>query len=452
MKIIFTVFLFCIIRSGYAQKTTYDLAITHANVFNSRTGRMIPSQTILVKAGYIESITASPGKYKAIKTIDAAGKLVTPGFIDTHIHLTDVFGDYNKAPARLSPDSLLYYRKKLSDTYLPYGVTTVMIMGEPEAWLPSTIEWMKNPVSVCPGIYTVGGAMISKESRKPYLNHITVSSPGEASKKVIQYYGMGIRHIKLYWRLRRPEFEAAFKTADSLGMHIYGHIDQNIMFMDTTLAIGLRNYEHLTTLDNSVIDFSRDGPAFSNQLKPFYGSGPVSFPVVRMEMWRFMQEHKRATLDSLIDKLAKNKASFSTTIHLFAAAFGLSYFSETRDTTLTIVQLARCKENFGIFMRYVKNIYDKGIELRIGTDCPFGGKALLSELLLLHEYGFSTASILQIASLNGASALGLDNTYGAIEKGKKADLLIWEKSPFVNYKNFLSSKTIIRGGIVLPPV
>ncbi|HLA57310.1 MAG TPA: amidohydrolase family protein, partial [Puia sp.] len=128
MKIIFTVFLFCIIRSGYAQKTTYDLAITHANVFNSRTGRMIPSQTILVKAGYIESITASPGKYKAIKTIDAAGKLVTPGFIDTHIHLTDVFGDYNKAPARLSPDSLLYYRKKLSDTYLPYGVTTVMIM------------------------------------------------------------------------------------------------------------------------------------------------------------------------------------------------------------------------------------------------------------------------------------------------------------------------------------
>jgi len=171
-----------------------------------------------------------------------------------------------------------------------------------------------------------------------------------------------------------------------------------------------------------------------------------------MEMWRFMQEHKRATLDSLIDKLAKNKASFSTTIHLFAAAFGLSYFSETRDTTLTIVQLARCKENFGIFMRYVKNIYDKGIELRIGTDCPFGGKALLSELLLLHEYGFSTASILQIASLNGASALGLDNTYGAIEKGKKADLLIWEKSPFVNYKNFLSSKTIIRGGIVLPPV
>jgi imidazolonepropionase-like amidohydrolase len=450
MKIICTVFLFCAFLSRNAQTKSYDLAVTHASVFNSRTGKLMTGQTILIKAGLIALVNASPGKYRATKTIDAAGKLVTPGFIDTHIHLTDVFGDYNKAPARLSPDSILYYRKKLSDTYLPYGVTTVMIMGEPEAWLPPTINWMKNPVSDCPDIYTVGGALISKESRKPYLNHITVSSPGEASKKVIEYYGMGIRHIKLYWRLRRPEFEAAFKTADSLGMRVYGHIDQNIMFMDTTLAIGLRNYEHIMTLDNSVIHFSKDGAAFNNQLKPVYGNAPVSFPVVRMEMWRFMHEQKRAALDSLIDKLAKNKASFSTTIHLFAAAFGLSYFSETRDTKLTPAQLIRCKANINIFMHYAKKMYDKGIQIRIGTDCPNGGKAILSELLLLHEYGFSTASILQIATLNGASALGLDGQYGVIEEGKKANLLIWDKSPFINYKNFLSSKIIIKDGVLLP--
>ncbi|MFI5194445.1 MAG: amidohydrolase family protein [Chitinophagales bacterium] len=193
----------------------------------------------------IQLVATSPGKYTAVKTINAAGKLVTHAFIDTHMHLTDVFGDYNNAPARISPDSIPYYRKKLSDT------------------------------------------------------------------------------------------------------------------------------------------------------------------------------------------------------------FGLSYFSETRDTTLTPLQLARCKENFNIFMGYAKKMYDKGIQLRIGTDCPYGGKALLSELLLLHEHGFSTTSILQIASLNGAKALGLDNQYGVIEKGKKANLLIWEKSPFVSYRNFLSSKTIIKEGVVL---
>jgi imidazolonepropionase-like amidohydrolase len=161
-----------------------------------------------------------------------------------------------------------------------------------------------------------------------------------------------------------------------------------------------------------------------------------------------MQEHKQAALDSLIDKLAKKRASFSTTIHFFAAVVGLSYFSETSDTTLTAAQQSRCKENFKIFMHYAKKMYDKGIEIRIGTDCPYGGKALLSELLLLHEYGFASTAILQIATLNGARALGLNNQYGLIEKGKKANLLIWEKSPLVNYKHFLASKTIIKDGVI----
>jgi imidazolonepropionase-like amidohydrolase len=449
MKFICSVILFCVVHSGIAQTNFYDLAITHSKVFNSRTGRVDAGQTILIKAGIIELVTASPGNYTTAKTIDAAGRLITPGFIDTHIHLTDVFGDYDKAPARISTDSISWYRKKLSDTYLPYGVTTVMIMGEPEAWLPLTIDWMKNPDSDCPDVYTVGGALISKESRKPYLNHITVSSPGQASRKIIEYYRMGIRHIKLYWRLRKPEFEAAFKTADSLGMRVFGHIDQNIMFMDTTLAIGLLNYEHIMTLDNSVIHFAQDGSAFDNQIKSFYGNSSLSFSAVRMEMWRFMHIKKRAALEALINKLANNKTSFSTTIHLFAAAFGLSYFSDTRDASLTASQLARCKENFDIFMQYAKKMYDKGIRLRIGTDCANGGKSLLSELLLLHEHGFSTADFLQIATINGASALGLENQCGVIEKGKKANLLIWDKNPFLDYKNFLSSKTIIKDGAAL---
>jgi imidazolonepropionase-like amidohydrolase len=99
-------------------------------------------------------------------------------------------------------------------------------------------------------------------------------------------------------------------------------------------------------------------------------------------------------------------------------------------------------------MGYAKQLFDKGIKLRIGTDCANGGKAIISEQLLLSEYGFTIPAILQISTINGATALGLDNKYGSIEKGRKADLLIWDKSPFDNYKNFLASKIIIKDGVV----
>ncbi|WP_090107043.1 amidohydrolase family protein [Chitinophaga sp. CF118] len=68
---------------------------------------------------------------------------------------------------------------------------------------------------------------------------------------------------------------------------------------------------------------------------------------------------------------------------------------------------------------------------------------------MLAEYGFTVLSILQISTINGATALSIDDKYCSIEKGKKADLLIWNNSPFDNYKNFLVDKTIIKDGVVL---
>ena len=449
MKLLTLILPLLISLTSCGQTKSYDLAIKNATVFESKSGTLSKNQTILIKAGIIVSVTESKKEFSATKTIDAKGKLVTPGFIDTHIHPTDVFGDYNAAPEYLPKDSLLFYRKKLSDTYLPYGVTTAMIMGQPEKWLQPILSWTNNSLPNYLNIYTVGGALISKESRKPYISHITVESPLAAKQKVLEYYNLGIRHIKLYWRLRKPEFEAAFKTADSLGMKAYGHIDQNVMFMDTTLDIGLRNYEHILTLDNSVLHFQNDGKDFSLQMQKYYAPTTSNFPVVRLEMFRFIHDNKKAAMDSLIDKLSKSNVTFSTTIHLMAEQFGLTYFSNTTDTSLSKEQTARCRENFKIFMDYAKQLFNKGIKLRIGTDCANGGKAIISEQLLLSENGFSISAILQISTINGATALGLDTQYGSIEKGKKADILVWDKSPFDDYKNFLAPKTIIKDGVVL---
>jgi imidazolonepropionase-like amidohydrolase len=456
MKLLALLIALALTFGGCESKKPYDLVVKNAAVFDSRTGTVLAGRSILIKDGRIAAVADGRETYPATRTLDANGRLVVPGFIDTHIHPTDVFGDYAKAPKFLAQDSLANFRQKLSDEYLPYGVTTAMMMGQPENWLPPILDWAQHPAPGFTDVYTVGGALISAETRPPYVNHITVDSPAAARRKVAEYHQQGIRHLKLYWRLRRPEFVAALQTAQQLGMRTYGHIDQNVMLMDTTLQLGLRHYEHLLTLDNGVLRFPADADGFGAHMQQHYGDRTPGFATIRLEMLRYVHEHKEAQMQALLRQMAQNRATFSTAIHIMAEPFGLTYYSHMVDSTLTNpvdaqlspAELARCRTNFKLLMSYGRQLADQGVKLRIGTDCAWGGRALQSEQLLLHEHGFSIAEILQISTLNGAEALGMEADYGSIEKGKKANLVLFERSPFVDYKNFLSKKTIVKDGVV----
>ncbi len=437
------------VHHGCSSRVSADLAIFHADVFDAQTGKVIPDQTILVKDGKILGIEAGVSGVKTTHTIDAKRKLVTPGFIDTHIHPTDVFGDGDQAPEYLPADSLDAYRKRWSDQYLPYGVTTVLSMGQPEKWLPDMVKWQKNPSPSHIDLYVAGGALISAESRKLYVGHTAVNSPAEARQKILEYHAMGLQHVKLYWRLRQPEFEAAMHTADSLGMKVYGHIDQNIMFMDTTLQLGLRHYEHILTMDLNVLHLQKDGAELGQIIQQHYGPSARNFPLVRLEMLRFVLEHHPGALDTLIRKLGSQGATMSTTLHLMAEPFGITAFSNTQDSTVTPEHIARGMENFALLMTVARKLHDQGVKIRLGTDCANGGKAVVSEQLLMTRYGFSAAEVLQISTINGAEAMGLGTATGSLEKGKQANILIWAQSPLTDPANFNAHKTVIKDGVVV---
>ena len=442
-----TIFCLFFSFSSFSQEKRYDLAIKNAKIFDVKTGVVEPNQVILIKGGVIDNIIKNTGRFAARRTIDAQGKLVTPSFIDAHIHPTYVFGDYDKAPEYLVKDYLLAYRQHLTEAYLPYGITTVMMMGQPEKWLMPILNWSVHPSPDHVDIYTTGAAIVSKEDRPTYIGHVVVDNQLAAKKKIETYYQLGIRHIKLYWRLRMPEFKIAFKTADSLGMKVYAHVDQNVMTMDQTLDIGLKNYEHLVTIAYSVIKDKKDWDAFDKEFTEHYGEVKTQSDILRMflEMFRYIDKHKKAETNTLIDKLARQNATFSTSINILAELFQSDY---PADSVSLVNQQKRTEENFETFMRYVKQMQDKGIKLRIGTDMANGGKSLQGEQLLLFKGGFSISSILQICTINGAKALGIDSKVGIIEKGRQADLLIWHKSPFDDANNFLSEKIIIKDGIV----
>jgi Amidohydrolase family len=252
MKLLYFIGTILLLQSCNRDKH-FDLAIENAKIFDAINGTVITGKTILINADTISDIVDKSDKFSATNSINAYGKLVTSGFIDTHIHLTSIIGDNEDAPEFINKDSIIPYRRKLADIYLKYGVTTIKEVGQPEKWIPVSLSWQKNPAPQYPDIFISGGALISDEDRTPYLDHVEVKSPEEATQKIEEYHNLGIKYLKLYWRLREPEMKSVVKRAKELNMNMCAHIDNHIIGIDKVLDLGVKNFEHSCTITSDII-------------------------------------------------------------------------------------------------------------------------------------------------------------------------------------------------------
>jgi len=434
---------------------TYDLAIQDVKIFDPETKQVHENKSILIKNDTIAAIIDAGTKAEAKEIIYGNNRLACPGLIDTHIHISDIVGDYERAPEVLDKDSIPIYRNRLAKEYLAYGITTVKDAGHSENWLDVSLYWQNNPSPDFPNLYICGGAIISDEEREPYLGHVEVNNPEDAAKKVKEYYDLGIRYIKLYWRLREPEMKSIVAEANNLGMNICGHIDINIVSIHTALDLGVKHYEHCFTPFMSVFSYEKHRTDFREKYKRNFEN--ESYWTSMLEVIRYVDSipELQSELLNLLERMAENDATLCTTIHLFGSIVNRTTHktlmqtrkgAEEKFDELTDKQLERLNEDFDLLMKYCKIVHEKGVKIRIGTDCKNGGKAVLSEMLLLYEAGFTVADILQISTLNGANAIDQGDKYGSVQPGKKADILIFEENPFEDYKNFLSPKIVIKDG------
>ena len=451
---IFYLVLFSFVLFSCSHRSQVDLAITNVKVFDSENKKILEDKTVLINADTIVSIISAKEPFNAKETIEGKGRLVSPGFFDVHTHLGNILGDYEKAPVFISKDSVSAYIKKIAETFLIYGVTTIKDVGQPEKWVKESLKWQQNPTPDFPNIFICGSALISDEDRVPYIGHVEVKDPEDAAKKVQQYHDMGIKYLKLYSRLRIPEFKAVMKKASELKMNTCAHLEYNVS-IDSALSYGLKNFEHLLTLQSSVLTSDADWMDYNSEFQRQFKLKSFIPPI--FEAFRYIENKPllKERMNLMIEKMAKEHAYLSTTIHVLASYTGRSYFrtfivnrlnTEEIPEPLTDAERQRFNEDFDIMMNDLKIAHKKGVKITIGTDCSDGGKAVLSEMLLLYEAGFSTEDILEIATINGANSMDLGNKYGSISVGKRADLVIFEKNPFDNYKNFLSEKIVIKDG------
>ena len=79
----------------------------------------------------------------------------------------------------------------------------------------------------------------------------------------------------------------------------------------------------------------------------------------------------------------------------------------------------------------------------------FPGFSMHDELELFVKAGLTPMEALQTATLNPATYLGLSDTAGTVEQGKKADLLLLDASPLENISNTKKIEAVIVNGRLL---
>ena len=125
-----------------------------------------------------------------------------------------------------------------------------------------------------------------------------------------------------------------------------------------------------------------------------------------------------------------------------------------RPTQRTADDFLEARNAYGLYLTIVGYMRRSGVPLLAGTDTPnpqcFPGFSLHDELALLVEAGLSPMEALQTATRNAAVYLGTLDSYGTVEKGKTADLVMLDASPLENIGNRRKIAGVMVGGLLFP--
>ena len=440
-----------------------DLVIRDATVLDTRTGRATPHRTVVVRGGRIAAVVPAGRAEvpRAVRVLEARGRLLTPGLVDVHGHSADVLADTvnetGNTVARglsMAPDSIAAYRRRFARAYLPHGVTTVREAGGDDRYLALMRAWMA-PVSWAPDFYPSGGALVSPDPARPtpYAGHRAVADSADAVRTVRAYHAAGFRHVKLYWRLRAPEFRAALGEARRLGMVPFAHVDNKVFSIREALGLGVRHFEHAHTLAVEAATGDELAAADRRMLAAL-GTPPAGgFYLFAMEVLAGLGPSD-PRVERLVTDLARAGATVTPTLHAFAGPLGLAPVATAQAggadpaAAWPAPARARARAGYANLAGYVRQLHAAGVPLSVGPDTPEPGRSALSEILLLHRAGLPMPDALRAATLNSARAIGLADEIGTVEPGKRAHLVLFDANPLERPEAVLGAKTVIKDGVV----
>jgi imidazolonepropionase-like amidohydrolase len=387
---------------------------------------------IVVEDGVIASIGSTGGRPAAgaDATIDATGKYVMPGIVNTHMHWHE-----ERQPGIPQP---IQYERNL---YLAAGVTTAREVGgdfdRSKRWQAES----KAHSIISPRILVY-----------PVVSKGQTGSPAEIRDWVRGIHQRGADGLKLI-ALDRDQVQAALEEAKRLGLRTTAHIGVEETTAKDYVELGVSSIEHFYGVADAALDGVQRFPPDMNYNDEVHRFGRAG---------ELYAQADPAKLTQMIDLMVERRVGWSPTFSIYEASRDLvraqnqpwfrdylhpsleAFFRPSRDNHgsyflgWTSTQENNWRRQFRIWMDAVRDFGRKGGLITTGDDAGYiysiYGFGIARELELHEEAGFHPLEVIEHATWNGAQMVGLQDRLGKVREGFVADLLVVNGNPLENLK------------------
>jgi len=393
---------------------------------------------------------------KGAKVIEAKGKWILPGMIDSHVHFFQS-GDPFTRPDAVDATTIVPYAKEVErnkarlpatfKVWLASGVTSVADVGGPFWNFDMRDAAKKSPaaprVAVAgpltsmvdrpaldlgdPPIIKITSPEAARElakkelARKPdFLKVWFIHQKGDdlaAQEAIVKATGDAAHEAGIRLAVHATELDVA-KSALRAGADVLVHsVNDKPVDAEFLEMAKARKVLYVPTL------FVRDGYRLV-----IYGGWKSTEPEKRLadpQILAQMDAIEKAPKEKLSPKLAERRAKGPP--------------QQTRRFD----------------MENLRPVWDAGITVAMGTDAgnvgTLHGPSIFREMQMMRDAGLTMPEILLSATVNGAKTMGMERDIGTVEPGKLADLIILDADPLANVDNLSHVYRTVKGGVVFNP-
>lgn len=348
------------------------------------------------------------------KEIDARGKTIMPGIVDTHAHL-------HYSGFELFPDNKWEYIANLA-----YGVTTVYDPSAPSLDVFGQAEMVESGAMTGPRVYSSGDILYGGQQEDYYAQ---VDSQEDADRQVKRMKAYGARMIKVYQQPRRDQRMWLIEACRNLHMLA---TTEGGGELNTDLSMVLDGY---TAFEHSLpVELSRDavelvaksGTYYTPTLIVGYGG-----PWGEQYFYQNYNPHDDAKLNRFVP-------------HLFLDGHSRRHMWIWPD-----------EYHFPTVAQGVAQVAHEGGNISLGGHGELQGLGPHWELWMMAGEAvpagkpkLTPMEALRAATIDGADKIGFAPDIGSIESGKLADLVVLNANPLDDIHNSVKIQWVMKNGVL----